>query len=68
MKIQYHAQFSINSYLKDLLEQHLSKLDWLNQVFSSADAYFKLKEGSHTIEDKEIEAQLRKIKRISARF
>jgi len=58
MKVQYHAPFSINQYLKNEVEQQLKKIDRLNFSFSEADAYFKLKDGNNSMEDKEFELKI----------
>ncbi len=58
MNINYHAPFSINDYLKNLVEENFAKIERLGLRYSQADVYFKLKDGSHGQEDKEIEIKV----------
>ena len=58
MKINYHAPFSINPFLKEFVEEKMERLENLNLRFGKADVFFKLKEGNHAPEDKEVEIKI----------
>ncbi len=58
MKINYHAPFSINPFLKEFAKQKMERLENLNLRFTEADIFFKLKEGDQVAEDKEIEIKI----------
>lgn len=58
MKINYHAPFSVNPVLKEFVKEKMERLENLNLRFTEADIFFKLKEGNHAPEDKEIEIKI----------
>ena len=59
MNVNYHAIFSINEYFKNQITEKVKKLDEFNLLFSDADVYFKLKDGTDVTSDKEFEIKIR---------
>ena len=59
MKINYHAPFSINPVLKEFVKEKMERLENLNMRFAEADIFFKLKEGDHSPENREVEIKIR---------
>jgi len=58
MRIVYHAPFSINDYLKNVVTEKLGKLENLQLNLLEIDAFFKLKEGANAPNDKEFELKI----------